>query len=76
MTHTLTERTYLDRDGKVAKAGSPEAFSLLGIEGDAIDDDRAKALGLVKSKASPALDKPEPADPEPATAAPSKAKAK
>lgn len=49
MSHALTERTYVNADGtKVVPEGSPEAHSLLGLEGDEIDDERAKALGLDK----------------------------
>lgn len=53
----LTERTYVNADGtKVVPESSPEAAFLLGGEGDEIDDERAKALGIGKSKTA---DKPE-----------------
>lgn len=58
MTHTLSERTYINADGsKVVPEGSPEAHSLLGVEGDEITDERAKALGLASKKAK--KDEPE-----------------
>jgi hypothetical protein len=47
----LTERTYVNADGtKVVPGDSPEAHSLLGLEGDEISDERAKALGIKSPK--------------------------
>lgn len=45
--HTLTERTYVNRDStKIVKEGSADAAYLLGIAGDEISDETAKRLGL------------------------------
>lgn len=45
--HTLTERTYVNRDStKVVPEGSPQAAFLLGLAGDEISDETAKRLGL------------------------------
>ena len=57
--YTLERRTYLTADGKRAvDEGDPEAATLLGIEGDTLSDEQAKALGLVAGKAvKPAEDK-------------------
>ena len=53
----LTGRIYTNADGtKVVPEDSPEAAQLLGIAGDTIPEEKARALGLDKAKAT----EPEP----------------
>lgn len=46
MTVTLKQRTYLNDDGKAVADTDPSRASLLGLEGDTIDNDVAKAAGI------------------------------
>lgn len=46
MTVTLKQRTYLNADGKAVAENDPDRSSLLGLEGDTIDDDAAQAAGV------------------------------
>lgn len=52
MPYTAKERLYLDKDGKVVKAGDPKAEKLLIAKGQTMPDKEAERYGLKSKQAS------------------------
>lgn len=61
--YVATERLYLDKDGKVVKAGNPNRATLLVAAGGTLPEAQARELGLLvveeeaKAKEAPAENK-------------------